>query len=86
MGHALRPIPFWTDTIEVAQVIEATYLSDFNIRRLADLGVERLNHASLYERDDNDWLVLDMQAGEFIVFREATKGPHHENGYRQPDA
>lgn len=86
MGHALIPVPFWTDDIEVDEVIEATLLSDFNIRVLADLGTSRLNHASLHERDDNGLLVLDMQGGEFIVFRQATKESHHENGNRDPDA
>lgn len=86
MGYGLRPIPFWTDTIEVAEVIEATLLNDFNINRLSDLGTSRLNHASLHERDDNGLLVLDMQGGEFIVFRQATKESHHENGNRHPNA
>jgi len=86
MGYGSRPIPFWTHDIEVAEVIEATLLSDFNIRRLADLGTSRLNHASLHARDDCDWLVLDMVGGEFIVFRQATKGPHHEDRYRHPDS
>ena len=85
MGYGLQPIPFWTDDIEVAEVIEATLLSDFNIHRLRDLGTSRLNHASLHARDDCDWLVLDMAGGEFIVFRQATKDTRHEDQHRHPD-
>lgn len=68
MGYSLKPIPFWTDTIEVKKVHSASRESDFRIKKLKSLGVKRLAYASLYERDDNGDMVLQMQGGEFIEF------------------
>lgn len=71
MGHALKPIPFWTDTIRVADCHTASRASDMQIHTLRDLGQRRLNGASLYERDDNGDMVLQMAGGEFIEFTPA---------------
>ena len=71
MGYALKPIPFWTGSIEVSEVVETSFLDDFNIETLDDLGQDRLNQACLYERDDCDLLILVMHGGDFITFHQA---------------
>ena len=76
MGHSLISIPFWTDSIGVREVISATRREDFYIRNLADLGQTRLNKSSLYQRDDNGNLVLELENGDFIEFQEDTMTQH----------
>lgn len=70
MGYALKPIPFWSDEIEVKEVHSASRASDFNIKKLRDLK-QRLGYSSLYERDDNGDYILNMRNGEFIEFTPA---------------
>ncbi|MCO6441596.1 MAG: hypothetical protein J5I81_11010 [Nitrococcus mobilis] len=73
MRHALIPIPFWTDTIEVDEIVAASRVTDFNITSLSVLGTKRLAYASLYERDDNHHLVPQMADNEFIEFIPGSK-------------
>ncbi len=69
MGYGLKPVPFWTDDFPVERVVEATNLADFDITKLADLGVERLNYAFLGERDDNGHFIIKMRDDSFIEFK-----------------
>lgn len=68
MGYGLKPVPFWTEDFSVGRVVEATHLEDFDITKLADLGVKRLNHAYLGKRDDNGHFIIEMRDGSFIEF------------------
>lgn len=81
MGYSLNPVPFWTDTIRVASCSTVCNEADLRIKTLRDLGQERLNRASLYQRDDNGDYVLNMADGTFIVFTAEEDDPVDPNGW-----
>jgi len=69
MGTTLIPVPFWSDQIRIKEVVEASRLADFNIRKLSTLR-KRLNYSSLYRVPETGTMRLHMRNGEFIEFVE----------------